>query len=117
MRKPLFLLLFLALAGCASGEDAPPLSGTWSAVVGGDSLSLTVNEEDERVAGIALWGQDQYTVDGTHTHPEVALSLTGPFTATRVITLRGTFSDEETIWATLSTPGFVDQQATFHAAP
>ena len=115
MRKLLFLLVSLALVGCdgASSEDAPDMSGSWSAVVGGDSLALTVTEDETRVAGIALWGQDQYTVDGTHTHPEVALSLTGPFTATTVVTLRGTFSDPETIRATLATPGFPDQSATF----
>ena len=119
MRKPLFLIVFLALAACASGEDAPDLTGSWNGSVGGQPLALTLTEDESRLTGIALWGQDQYTVEGTHDHPEVALSLTGPFTATTVVSVNGSLSDAETLEATLSTPGFPDQPTTFRrgAAP
>lgn len=120
MLRLTLLLACLTLLGCDRGSgsgDAPELSGTWESLVGGDSLRLMVNEGDGTVTGVADWGGDQYTIEGTHTHPDVSLALRGPFTQTRVVSVEGSFTDSATVEGTLATSGFPDQAVTFRRAP
>lgn len=115
MIRTTIVLVLVALVGCdraGGSEEGAELSGAWEGVAGGEPLQLSVSDADGGVTGIADWGGDQYTVEGTHDHPSVSLALRGPFTQTRVVSLVGTFSDSSTIEGTLGTPGFPDQPVT-----
>jgi hypothetical protein len=113
MRHFLTFFLVVAFVGCdRNTSDAPELSGTWAAIAGGDSLLVTVGGTRTQVTGLAEWGMDQYVVDGSHDHPEVSLRMTGPFTATNVVRVRGTFSDSNTIQGTMSAEGLPEQPVT-----
>jgi hypothetical protein len=115
MRHLLVVLVGLALSGCdlaTGGADVPVLSGTWEGVAGGDTLRLYVSEQGTNVTGIADWGGEPYTIEGRHRHPDVQLALTGPFTQTTVVDLKGSLVDSLTIRGTLGTFGLPDQPVT-----
>ena len=77
------MILALALAACADSSTepkTPSASGTWTGVVTGGTITLTLAEQAGgtitgagSIQGTA--GAPSVTVTGTHVHPSISLTL------------------------------------------
>lgn len=106
------VILGLALlAGCgkdSTGPKGPSMAGTWNGSSTSQIITMTLTESNTQVQGSGTITNGVttalLTISGTHTHPQVSLTVTpGGFTP---IALTGTFHGADSVVAQLNGSGF-----------
>src|SRR5712692_4728174 len=112
-------ILGLALvAGCgkdSTGPTLPSMAGTWQGSAMSQFITMTLLESNTHVTGAGTISDGvttaNLTITGTHSHPQVSLTVTpAGFTP---ITLTGSFSGADSVVAQLNGSGFSSFAMTF----
>lgn len=115
----LILTLFLTACGDKGPTEPktpppPSASGAWQGTSGGLVMTLTLSETQQAVSGSGnlTFGSNALavTVQGTHAHPSVGLTLRA--SGYEDINFQGSFTDSNTMSGTLNGSGFSNQSFT-----
>jgi hypothetical protein len=120
MTRFLTALALAGVCGCSDSMGPPPdFSGTWagSTAAGGTAfnVSMTTTESNGQISGSGLFtvgsaGGVAFTVTGSHSHPQVSITIRS--TGTQDANYSGRFTGDRVVDGTLNGSGFANVPLT-----
>jgi len=119
-RHSLTVLALVGALGCSDSMGPPPaFTGTWvgTTAAGGTafSVSMTTTESNGQISGSGLFtvgsaGGVAFTVTGTHSHPQVSITILS--TGLQDANYSGRFTSDRVVASTLNGSGFANVPVT-----
>ena len=109
-RRLLSIVGLVALASCSeSTAPEPQITGSWSGVLGGGTVTLTIQQAATGLVGSGAWASDAVVLTGTYTKPTVSLNITSD--GFEPLNYTGTLNQDRIV-GTVNGSGYTNQSLT-----